>query len=396
MKTVIGECSSRKVTIRATFDAGSSIEYGTDWGFGTAHLVEHMIFQGTNDMDNKELTRKLAVLGADWNGFTWHDKVSFFVVVPAENAVEAASLLQSMLFKRQFDKQLFDKEKLVVLEEEHGSRDDVDSKVIEELDAFLCDGPLSAPIIGTEESIKAISFEEMQQFYQHFYKPENALLVITGPEDTEFNHIIDIFGKDTGKFNKFKKAKNNFTKTKYRRVHDNRISQARLFICYKAYPFLSKNALVLTFIDKFLGDDMDSRLFQRVRQKYGLCYAISSSNSFYQDVGWYIIMVKTSNNSIRKVTNLIDKEIGALIKEGPTEEEMIRARNKYFSDVYGVIETSYGLNSMLSTRAFNNLPDLEISLDRVRNMSVTNVKTVCSKTFKPENRQLFTYLSEDK
>jgi predicted Zn-dependent peptidase len=396
MKAVIGECGSRKVTIRATLDAGAALEYGSDcWQFGTAHMVEHMIFQGTNDMTNKELTRNLAMLGADWNGFTWHDKVSFYVTVPVENAVEAAKLLQGMLFGREFDEQLFDKEKLVVLEEERGVRDDVESNIIEKLDKFLCTGPLSASIIGSEDDIKSITFDDIQKFHGYFYKPENLLLTVTGPEDAEFNHIIDVFGKDTGKFKRWPKVPNKFLSAKHIKLRDQRVNQARIFISYRAFPFVSKNALVLSFADKFLGDDMDSRLFQRVRQKHGLCYAISSSASLYQDIGWYVIVVRTSANSIKKVTSLVNKEIELLVKDGPTEEEMLRARNKYFSEVYGIIETSYGLNAMLSTRAFNNLPELDVSLDRVRNMTIKNVKTVCSKVFKPANRQLFTYVPEE-
>lgn len=394
MKTVIGECSSRKVTVRATFDAGAASEYESNWKSGTAHLMEHMIFQGTNDMTNKELTRRLATLGADWNGFTWHDKVSFFINVPAENAVEAAKLLQAMLFNRQFDKQLFEKEKLVVLEEERGTRDDVESNIIEELDYFLCKGPLSTSIIGTEQSIKAITLDEIQRYHKHFYKPENLLLTITGPKYTEFNNIIDVFGKNTGKFNRFKKPKNKFTASKNRKIRDARISQSRIFMAYRAYPLTNKNALVLSFADKFLGDDMDSRLFQKVRQKHGLCYAISTSTSFYNDIGWYIVMIRASANNIRRITSLIGKEIQKLTEEGPTEEEMLRAKNKYFSEIYGVIETSYGLNSMLAARTFNNLPDLEVSIKRIENMDIKNVKDVCSQTLKLANRQLFTYVPE--
>ena len=203
MKVIIGECSSKKVVIRVTFDAGALADHGGKWPLGTAHLVEHLIFQGTSFLTNEELMRKLAMLGADYNGLTWNDKVSFYVVVPMENALEAAELLRDMITDRIFDNDLFEKEKLVVLEEERDSKDDVESNVIDRLYKFLCDGPLAVPIIGSKESIKSITLEQAQSFYDFYYKPQNLLLTISGHSEIDFYSISNLFGPNSGKFRKF-------------------------------------------------------------------------------------------------------------------------------------------------------------------------------------------------
>jgi hypothetical protein len=74
--------------------------------------------------------------------------------------------------------------------------------------------------------------------------------------------------------------------------------------------------------------------------------------------------------------------------EGPTSEEIVRARNKYISDIYSYIETSYGLNSMLEARAFNKLPPLETSLKRVRSMTKNKIMSVCNRVL--INKRIFT------
>lgn len=389
MKFIFGETGSRKATIRVTIDAGAAVEYPNVWTSGIAHLVEHMIFQGTNNCSHAELTRALATLGADFNAATWHDKVSFFITVPAENIVQASMFLKDMLLDRKFKEDLFEKEKFVVLEEERGSRDDIDSNVIEELDGFLCKGPLAEPIIGTEESIKSITLEEVQEFHRFYYQPDRMLVVVTGPKDVDCKAIAELFGGDTGKFKRAKKKKALYTKTKRHIMCDSRIQQSRLFICYRAFPISDKRSLVLNFVDKFFSEDMDSRLFQSLRQKRGLCYSVGSFVSFYKDVGWYIVWTRTSPENISKSVKLVNNEINLLLKDGPTEEEIVRARNKYMSQIYGYIETSYGLNAMLSGKAYNNLPPLSDTIERMKAMDSKKIRSTCGKVFKKGNRQIF-------
>ncbi len=396
MKCVIGENNSGKATLKITMDAGANVEYPNAWTSGIAHLVEHMIFQGTNDISHKELTRRMAMLGADMNAATWHDKVSFFVNVPAENILPAATLLRDMLLNRKFDQDLFDKEKLVVLEEERGTRDDIESNVVEDLDRFLCKGPLSQLIIGSEESIKSITLEEVHEFYKFYYQPSKMLFVITGPESIQFGEIQDLFDTKFQRFQKSKKEKNHYLKTKRRTMYDERIQQPRLFVCYRAFSKHSKQSLALNFLDKFFASDMDSRLFQSLRQKHGLCYGIGGYAALYGDLGWYIIATRTSVDNINKSIKLIDKEIKLLLKDGPTDEEMVRACNKFISELYGFIETSYGLNVLLSGQAFNNFPDLDEIIHDIKTMSIKKIKKVARTIFKNENKQIFICMPGEK
>lgn len=395
MKLITGKCGSRKATIRAIFDAGSDVEYKT-WTPGIAHLCEHMIFQGTEDMTQEEHSRAFASLGVEANAATWHNKVMFYIDSPAENILEAAKLFKkNLLGRKRFNTAEFEKEKLVVLEEERGDRDNIDRIIASALHQYLCKGPLSIPIIGFEETISSITQEELEAFYHHHYRPSKMLLTITGPEDMGFDVISKIFGDNTNRFLRTDKESNQHAGRKGKKLYSSAIEQARIFLCYKAVPISSKKALTLNYMDQFFTNSMDSRLFQSLRQKHGLCYVVGAYLAFYRDIGWYIILIKTSEENVNKCIKLANKEVELLLEKGPTEEEMLRSRNKYVSEIYSGIETSYGLNSALAMSEFNGLDDLDTTINNIKNMSKRKVISACRSVFNNKSKQVFTCLHSD-
>lgn len=395
MKVTFEHLSSKKACIRATFDAGSNVEFGGAWTSGIAHMTEHMVFLGTKDLSPDELNRQMATLGADWNAGTYQDKVCFYIIVPVENAMKAAELLKKVLFDGIFKEEDFEKERDVVLEEERGGRDDIDSCVYEAMSAFLCQGPYAAPIIGTESSIKSITLKELREFHKYYYRLERMLLTITGPSELDINAITKIFGESDDKFRRSQKIKTTFKSDDKLVVKDNRIQQARAFICYKACNISNPMSLSLNYANKFFAEDMDSRLFQKIRQGHGLCYAVGGYLLFYREIGWYILWIRTAQKNVEAAIDLMDQEVSMLLKDGPTDEEMIRAKNKYISEIYGITETSYGLNAILNGSAYYGLPNLDISVDRIKSMTKEELNTACKKTFTNKNRQVFIYLPGD-
>lgn len=395
MKVIFENLSSKKACIRATFDAGSNVEFGGSWTSGIAHMTEHMVFLGTKNLSPDELNRQMATLGADWNAGTYQDKVCFYIVVPVENAMKAAELLKKVLFDGEFKEEDFEKERDVVLEEERGGRDDIDSCVYEAMSAFLCQGPYAVPIIGTENSIKAITLKELREFHKYYYRPERMLLTITGPNELDVNAITKVFGENDGKFRRSQKVKTTFKNDEQLVVKDNRIQQARAFICYKASNISDPTSLSLNYVNKFFADDMDSRLFQKIRQGHGLCYAIGGYSLFYREIGWYILWIRTAQKNVKEAIELMDQEISLLLKDGPTDEEMIRAKNKYKSEIYGITETSYGLNAILNGRTYYNLPNINDLIERVDSMTKEELNLTCKKIFTNKNRQVFIYLPGD-
>jgi predicted Zn-dependent peptidase len=393
MKLVYGKHGSKKSVVRVTLAAGSGVESGHGWTPGIAHIAEHMMFQGSRTMSHDDLAKDMARLGVRWNAYTSHHRMSFFVDAPEDNVVKAARMLSDMLLERKFDKDLFENEKRVVLEEERGSRDDIESIIWEDLTKFLCRGPLAMPVIGTEESIGKVSLDELQDFYDNFYRPERMLLTVTKSDEDGVREIADMFGGDDGKFLKWHVEENKFAGGKRRTVRG-KVQQARVAICYRSLPIGSRKITELSCLEKFFSNGADSRLFRVIRQEKGLCYSVGSSHYLNDDASWFIIWVETGEKSVKKVIKLVDEEVLKLLEKGPDSEEMERARNKYLSEIYGYIETSYGMNSMLDSVAFHNLPDLDKKLNRIRKTTAGKVVAACHEVFVDSGKQVFTYLPE--
>ena len=393
MKLVFGQTGSNIATVQVTLDAGSSVEYDK-WTPGIAHLAEHMVFQGSTKMSHKELMCTMARLGVSWNAYTSHSRVCFFINAPHENIEEATKHFSDMILHRKITQESLDKERLVVLEEERGSQDDVDSKIYESLNAFLCEGPLSMPILGSRDSISSITLDEINRFFDHYYKPSRMLVTITSP-NPDHQRLGELFGKPT-RFKYSSKAPNVYRKQRRKVLEVEGIQQSRVFITYRAFPIGHKDALNIQFLEHFLSRGMDSRLFETLRQKHGLCYSAGSMLYSTNDVGWLIFWTETAPEHIDKAVRLIGKEIKNLLADGPTTEEMDRAKNKFLSSFYEKIETSYGLNSILSYRALNKLPKVDVSVNRIKHMTKKKVMDSAENLFQKGNRQVFICKPEEK
>jgi len=391
MKLIFGQTGSKIATVRVTFDAGSSVELD-QWTSGIAHLAEHMVFQSPKNTTHQELMRIMAKLGVSWNAFTSHAKVSFFINAPHENIEEATRYFSDLMLNRKLTSEAFLKEKMVVLEEERGSHDDIDTKIYEELDKFLCNGPLAIPILGTKESISSIELDELEEFFGAYYNPSQMLVTITSP-NPDHEKLGELFGKP-GRFVRSPKINNEYKKRRSLYARTDAIKQARVMVCYRTFPIKDKSTLDLQFVEKFFSNGMDSRLFEVLRQKYGLCYSTGSFPIATDDIGWFVIFINTGQENIKKSAKLINKEVQRLLSEGPTREEILRAKNKFISEIYQGLETSYGLNSVLDYRAFYGLPKIDVSINRIKRMSKKKIMDVCERVFRPELRQIFYVIPE--
>ena len=390
MKTLYIPTESKIAVIRLNIDAGSAAEY-KNWPYGIAHLLEHLMFRGTaSGLDSGELNRKLAYLGADYNAYTSHNRVVFYISIPEENLIEASKLLKDMIFERNFNQEIVDEEKLIVLNEKNMREDDIDTIIYQELFKTICSGPMAIPVIGTNSSIDNITANKVQEFYEKHYVRSHMQLSITCKDEKAAKKVADIFDVkiNCGNISRSFYQKSDYKLTK-RKTIKGQTREPRLLISYRGVSSKSRDSLNLSFLSFFFSSGMDSRLFQKLRQEYGLCYGIGSSGIYYNEIGWFIISTYTDN--VRLASKLIGDEIRKLIEDGITDEEMERARNKYLSSYYYQMETSMGRGSVVDTRAFFGLPSLEKALNRVKNMTKRQLLNTAQRIFDKENRQVFIF-----
>ena len=163
--------------------AGSAVEpVGLE---GAAHFLEHMVFKGTRSFGVGGVAAAIEDVGGDLNAFTSFDETAFHCTVPAARAPEAVRVLAEMLSHATLDPDELERERLVILEEIRGTEDDPESVIGEALWAAAFPGhPYGRPVIGSVQSVTAITRAALAEFYRGWYRPDNAVLAVAGPVDT--------------------------------------------------------------------------------------------------------------------------------------------------------------------------------------------------------------------
>jgi len=378
------ETNSKLCTIRAHYSVGSALEYKSrKWNNGLAHVVEHMIYK-----QNEHLHNELGLIGADWNGSTFYNEIMFIASAPSNNVLELIKIFKELLLNNKFSKENLEKERSVVLEEESMIKNDLSRNISLEKDKFLCKGYITKEIGGSVNSIKKITVEEVQEFYDTYLTLDHLLLVITGPPISE--HVGEIFGRTNDTFIEPEFANNApRTKKKKTKYFSQLRGSARVFISYFCEPAWSKQNMVLNLISCFFSSGMDTRLFKTLRSEQGLVYSVGGGPSLYSDIGWYNIIAVTQKHNIKKVIDSIAKEVDNLKHEKITKEELIKSRYKELNYLYTLTETSYGKNSLASRQIISKIPGADELEELINEISVDDMVQAIEDVFIEENQRIF-------
>ena len=375
---------SKLCTIRAHYSIGSALEYRSKkWSDGLAHVVEHMIYK-----QNENLHNELGLIGADWNGSTFYNEVMFIASAPSKNVLRLIRIFKELLVGNKFSEENLEKEKSVILEEEVMIRFDLSRNISLEKDKFLCKGFITKQIGGSIESIKGITLEEVQEFYDTYFTLDNLLLVVSGPPISE--DIGKIFGKTNDLFIEPEFPANSFrTKKKKTKYFSQLHGGARIFISYPCEPAWSEQNMILNLISCFFSSGMDTRLFKKLRSEQGLVYSVSGGPYLYSDIGWYNIVAITQKHNVKKVIDSITEEVDNLKLQKITEEELIKSRYKELNYLYSLTETSYGKNSLITRQIINKMPNEEELEKLINRITIDDMMKVIKDVFIKENQRIF-------
>ena len=396
MKHIFQKTHNKMVVLFVGFDAGARAE-SDKYSPGLAHMLEHMMFKGTEKRSYLDLPREIAFLGGSVNAFTSHEKVAYFIKVPYENFEAGAEILSDMIFNSTFPEEEFVKEKEVVFEECLSYKDQVAYDLGVSFDHEFFSGRLQTDVIGTEESIKGFTREELVSFYSEFYSTESGILAISGDLDEE--HVRSVsekyFGKETAFIKKDMLEEMSYKPAKEVTLLKPDIEQSYVYIAYPGLKTGDSKAVVFSVLREVLGSGMDSRLFTEVREKNNLCYGIGMSALSHLEIGATIITSSTRAENIEKMKELIDIEIDKIRTEKVSEEELQRAKNKLRSNLYSVYDSGDSLARDTLNRTFFGLPSLEKISEELDKVTQQEVLDLAKSLFLDEHKMVFVLKSED-
>jgi len=360
---------------------------------GISHFLEHLLFKGTKKYSCRRLKESIEGIGGSLNGFTSEESTCYLVKVPANRINTGLSILSDMVINPTLPAQEIEKEKTVILEELKMYKDLPQSYVYELLDELLWPNqPLGAPIIGTEDSVKAIDRNQLVDFKQKHYTVSNIVVSACGNlRFAELERGINaIFSKlKPEKLNSFPAAKVT-QKSPGLKVFTKDTEQTHMALGFRSFrrEHPLKHALGLLHI--ILGANMSSRLFNELREKRGLAYEIGTLVKRFQDTGAFVVHAGIDNKKVTEAIQLILKELKKAKKDLVSAGEFKRAKEFYIGQLKLALEDT--LEYMLwigeTTLMLNKAFSLDEIIAEVGRVNRTDIREVARKLFIDENINL--------
>ncbi|GGM21786.1 peptidase M16 [Paraliobacillus quinghaiensis] len=340
----------RSVTIGIWIRAGSRNE--TKENNGISHFLEHMFFKGTDKKNAKEIAEAFDAIGGQINAFTSKEYTCYYVKVLDTHKEFAVDLLADMFFHSKFDPEEIEKEKNVVLEEIKMSEDTPDDIVHDLLaEASYGDHPLGYPILGIDNTLKSFTAEDLHQYKEKHYRPDNIVISVAGNVDKTFiTHVESLFDQFTETNQTSSIDKSIFIPKQLTRKKET--EQAHLCIGYPGLPVDASNIFSLVVINNVLGGSMSSRLFQEIREQRGLAYSVFSYHSSFIDDGLLTIYAGTGKEYLSVLQETIHQTITSLIQDGLTDKELKNSKEQLKGNLVLGLEST---NSRMSRNGKNEL-----------------------------------------
>ncbi|TFJ94706.1 M16 family metallopeptidase [Lentibacillus salicampi] len=340
----------RSVTIGIWVKTGSRNE--TEEINGISHFLEHMFFKGTNTRSPQDIAEAFDAIGGQVNAFTSKEYTCFYAKVMDTHKEEALEILADMFFNSSFDEEEMEREKKVVLEEIKMYEDTPDDIVHDILArASFGDHPLGYPILGTEKQLKSFTPDTLRNYINEHYTPENVVVSVAGNVDDSFMQTVESY------FNGFQTnagyvevEKPAFLGNQIERHKDT--EQAHLCLGYKGLPVDDENMYSLIILNNVLGGSMSSRLFQEVREKQGLAYAVFSYHASFLDNGLLTIYAGTGKEQLPQLKDIISRTVEDVIQNGLTDKELRNSKEQLKGNLMLSLEST---SSRMSRNGRNEL-----------------------------------------
>ena len=373
----------RSVSIGIWIKTGSRHEQAEHNGI--SHFLEHMVFKGTETRTAEAIARQVDSIGGNLDAFTAKECICFNVKVLDEHLPIALDVLSDLVLHPVFDTKDIARERGVILEEIKMDEDSPDYLVHEIFTQnFWKDHPLGKPILGTKETVRHFEQPLVLDYYGQRFTPGNLIIAAAGHINHE--HFVKLAGE---RFARLKPALNGFhdsvPEPMARIILRNKKSLEQVQICVgvPTYPISHEKRYASYILNTLLGGGMSSRLFQNVRERQGLAYAIYSELNPYRDTGCLSIYAGTSLESAPKVVQLIVNEFRDLKQNPVSDEELRRTKEQLKGSLMLSLESTTARMSNLARQEmyFDRFFGLDEIIERIESVSVGELVSLTSEFF---------------
>ncbi len=317
----------RSVSLGVWLRTGSRNERESENGI--THFLEHMVFKGTTNRTAEEIARSADSIGGHLDAFTAKECTSFSTKVLDEHLPRAFDVVADLLKNPLLRPDHIAKESKVIQEEIKMVEDTPDDLVHELFtQSYFRGHSLGRPILGTRRTVSGFNRRGLLDYFHRCYTPRNMVVAAAG--HLEHAQVVELAEKEFGRVPQGPPLTTQPAPTPHpgiRHRHKKNLEQAHICVGTPAYPHAHAKRFGCYVLNAVLGGGMSSRLFQNVREKRGLAYAVFSGLSTFRDAGCLSVYAGASTANLRQVVDLIVEELGRLKSEPLSDEELQRAKD---------------------------------------------------------------------
>ncbi|HWC97534.1 MAG TPA: pitrilysin family protein [Candidatus Sulfopaludibacter sp.] len=376
----------RSVSVGVWINAGSRMESAEQNGI--SHFIEHMLFKGTTRRSAEDIARSVDSIGGNLDAFTAKELVCFNTKVLDQHLSLAFDVLADLVLHPMFRPEDLEKEKGVILEEIKMEEDSPDYLVHEIFSSnFWKDHPLGKPILGTPQTVKRFDRAMVQEYYGAVYVPAN--LIVTAAGNLTHERLVALVSEHFESLPPgLPMAPEPVPGTHARMALRNKkaLEQVHLVLGVPSYPLPHEERFGCYVMNTLLGGGMSSRLFQNIRERQGLAYAVFSELNPYRDTGCMSIYAGTSTESARKVVESIMQEFRQLKAETVGEEELRRAKDHLKGSLMLSLESTSSRMSNLARQEmyFAKFFTLDELVESIEAVTADDVQRIARTFFDPK------------
>ncbi|UCG05713.1 MAG: insulinase family protein [Desulfobacterales bacterium] len=294
---------------------------------GLSHFIEHMIFKGTRKRTAFQIAKEFDAIGGHTNAFTTMENTCYHAKVMDTHTETMVDILSDIFLNSIFDSQEIERERPVILQE-IGMVEDSPDEYVHVLSSrnFWGDNPLGRSILGNPENIIRFNSNTIKSFFQRLYQPNRIIISVAG--NIDHSRIINLIGPTFESIQSGNSFPNRIAPEGRTLVDVNyrKLEQVHICLSTKGLSIGDPRRYAFSLLNTILGGNMSSRLFQEIREKRGLAYAVYSFISSHVDTGMFGVYLGVDPKRAHETTELILSEIRKLKNEKVDSSELKGAK----------------------------------------------------------------------
>ncbi|CAN5781050.1 pitrilysin family protein [soil metagenome] len=361
---------------------------------GISHLLEHMVFKGTERRSARELALELEVRGGSLDAYTGRDATSYQAHVLDADLPIAMDILTDLVHRPLLRESDLEPERNVILEEINGVEDTPDDLVFELHGAALWpDHPYGYSILGTPDTLAATSAEDLRCLHQTSYHPGNCVVAAAG--NVHHGLLIEVLEREGWLEGAARQparrpvvavpATRGLTRREERDT-----AQSHVVFGTDTFPLRDPRRFALAILTNVFGGGMSSRLFQRVREELGLAYAVFAYKNFYQSSGQLGVYVGTQTATADQAVEAIRGEYDRLAREGLPPDELAHGKQQLKGQIMLSLESPAARMGRLAGFSLHDdhYRPLDLMLAEIDAVSADDVASVAAEFFSADRQTI--------